>query len=315
MIWGWRSTRRKVGVKAALQHLAKAVNIAFQTDYGENYLESVYQAAIVRRGEVHIVHREYFGFGDTWFGQFGRLVRSLELTLEGPDPASPEGQAAIKEKGPRTIRGILNLIGRKLDLVAEYEDRVPAYVEQMFDRLEASGIIVGWNRDDWEIWTTTVGLDIRIAPKPKKSSRCRNTAPIATCFSSNLIRSAAVLAGAEPGKSFTTCRYDFRARSAFPIFSRFWAMRRAVAARAAVRAGAGGFATVLSAAFSFAGSGEGLLSEATLLLRLSPTGSSTSPANASSNRLTRDGFRLVRSAAVGLGPQGTASSDTFPGSR
>jgi len=30
----------KVGVPAALQHLAKAVNIAFQTDFGENYLES-----------------------------------------------------------------------------------------------------------------------------------------------------------------------------------------------------------------------------------------------------------------------------------
>ena len=39
---------RKVGVQAALQHLAKAINIAFQTDYGENYLESVYQAAIVK---------------------------------------------------------------------------------------------------------------------------------------------------------------------------------------------------------------------------------------------------------------------------
>jgi hypothetical protein len=154
---------RKVGVQAALQHLAKAVNIAFQTDYGENYLESVYQAAIVRRGEVNIVHKEYFGFGDTWFGQFGRLVRSLELTLEGPDPASPEGQQQIAEKGPRSIRGILNLIGRKLDIIAEYEDRVPAYVEQMFDRLEASGIIVGWDRNDWEIWTTTIGLDIRIA--------------------------------------------------------------------------------------------------------------------------------------------------------
>jgi hypothetical protein len=156
---------RKVGVKAALQHLAKAVNIAFQTDFGENYLESVYQAAIVRRDQVHIVHREYFGFGDNWFGQFGRLIRSLELTLEGPDPASPEGQARIAEKGPATIRGILNLLGRKLDLVAEYEDRVPAYVEQMFDRLEASGIILGWDRNDWEIWTTTIGLDIRIAPK------------------------------------------------------------------------------------------------------------------------------------------------------
>ena len=51
--WAWRSTRRQVGVKAALQHLAKAVNIAFQTDFGENFLESVYQAAIVRHGEVH----------------------------------------------------------------------------------------------------------------------------------------------------------------------------------------------------------------------------------------------------------------------
>jgi len=157
---------RKVGVQAALQHLAKAVNIAFQTDFGENFLESVYQAAILRRGEVHIVHREYFGFGDSWFGQFGRLLRSLSLTLEGPDPASPEGQARIREHGASSIRGLLSLMGRKLDLVAEYEDRVPAYVEQMFDRLEGSGIITGWNRDDWEIWTTRIGLDIRIGPKP-----------------------------------------------------------------------------------------------------------------------------------------------------
>lgn len=157
----------KVGVKAALQHLAKAINIAFQTDYGENYLESVYQAAIVRNGEINIVHREYFGFGDTWFGQFGRLVRSLQLTLDGPDPASPEGQRRIAEKGPATIRGLLNLLARKLDLVAEYEDRVPAYVEQMFDRLEGSGIINGWDRNDWDIWTTRVGLDIRIAPRSR----------------------------------------------------------------------------------------------------------------------------------------------------
>ncbi len=162
---GLEVSPKKVGVPAALQHLAKAINIAFQTDFGENFLESVYQAAIVRRGEVYIIHREYFGFGDNWFGQFGRLIRSLELTLEGPDPASPEGQERIREKGPATIRGILNLIGRKLDLVAEYEDRVPAYVEQTFDRLEASGIINGWDCDDWDIWTTRIGLDIRIAPK------------------------------------------------------------------------------------------------------------------------------------------------------
>ncbi len=150
-----------------MQHLAKAVNIAFQTDYGENYLESVYQAAIVRNGEVQVVHKEYFGFRETWFGQFGRLVRSLQLTLDGPDPASPEGQRRIAEKGPASIRGLLNLLGRKLDLVAEFEDRVPAYVEQMFDRLEASGIIVGWDRGDWDIRTTRIGLDIRIAPRSK----------------------------------------------------------------------------------------------------------------------------------------------------
>ena len=93
------------------------------------------------------------------------------MTLEGPDPASPEGQQRIAEKGPATIRGILSLIGRKLDLVAEYEDRVPAYVEQMFDRLEASGIILGWDRNDWEIWTTQIGLDIRIAPRDEVTAQ------------------------------------------------------------------------------------------------------------------------------------------------
>jgi len=157
----------EVGLRASLQHLAKAVNIAFQSDYGENYLESVYQAAVVRNNEIHIIHREYFGFRETWFGQFGRLLRSMSLTWEGPDPASPEGQKRILEKGPATIRGLFNLIGRKLELVAEFEDRVPAFVEQMFDRLEASGIIIGWDRDDWEIWTTTIGLDVRISPKAK----------------------------------------------------------------------------------------------------------------------------------------------------
>jgi hypothetical protein len=156
---------RRIGTPAALQNLAKAINIAFQSDYGENYLEAVYQAAIVRSGEIRIVHKEYFGFGDTWFGQVGMLLRSLQLTLEGPDPASPEGQRAIAERGPSSIRGLLNLLGRKLDLVAEYEDRVPAYVEQMLDRLEGSGIIQGWQRGDWDITTTKVGLNIRIIPR------------------------------------------------------------------------------------------------------------------------------------------------------
>lgn len=154
----------RAGAKAAGQHLAKAINIAFQTDFGENFLESVYQAAIVRRGEVVVVHKEYFGFGDNWFGQFGMLLRSVGLTFQGPDPASPEGQERIRERGPSSIRGLLSLVGRKLDLVTEYEDRVPAYVEQMLDRLEASGLIVGWNREDWSIDTTRIGLNIRIRP-------------------------------------------------------------------------------------------------------------------------------------------------------
>jgi hypothetical protein len=161
----------KVGLRAALQHLAKAVNIAFQADYGENDLEAVYQAAVVRNGEIRIIHREYFGFGDTWFGQFGRLLRSLSLSFEGPDPASPEGQRRFAEKGPSSIRGLFSVMGRKLDLVTEYEDRVPASVEQMFDRLEASGIIAGWSRDDWEITTTSIGLDVRISPKLTMADR------------------------------------------------------------------------------------------------------------------------------------------------
>jgi hypothetical protein len=155
---------REVGIGAALQNMAKGINIAFQTDFGENHLEAVYQAAIVIDDEVRIIHKEYFGFGETWFGELGKLLRSMSLTLQGPDPASPEGRKRIQERGPATIRGLLNLVGRKLDLVSEFEDRVPAFVQQMFDRLEGSGIYVGWCRDDWNIRTTKVGLDIRIWP-------------------------------------------------------------------------------------------------------------------------------------------------------
>ncbi len=164
---GFEVSPQTIGIRAALQHLAKAINIAFQSDYGENYLEAVYQAAIVRKGEVLIVHREFFGYRDNWFGQFGRLLEAMSLSLEGPDPASPEGRQRFLDKGPASIRGLFNLIGRKLDLVAEFEDRVPAYVEQMLDRLEASGIIVGWDREDWNITTTTIGLDVRITPNMK----------------------------------------------------------------------------------------------------------------------------------------------------
>lgn len=166
-----------VGVKGALQHLAKAINIAFQTDFGENYLESVYQAAVVIGGEVRVVHKEYFGFRPNWFGQFGRLIRSLQLTFAGPDPVSPEGQRRIAERGASSIRGLLNLLGRKLDLVPEFEDRVPVAVEQMLDRLEASGIITGWDRDDWDIWTTKIGLDIRIAPRAPEGQESHHEGP------------------------------------------------------------------------------------------------------------------------------------------
>ena len=156
-----------IGLRGALQHLAKAINGAFQSDFGENHLESVYQAAVVQRGGITIIHREYFGYRDSGFGSFGRLLRSMSLSLEGPDPASPEGQRLIQTRGPSSIRGLFNLIGRKLDLVAEFENRVPAYVEQMLDRLEATGMIVGWDREDWEITTTTIGLDVRITPRPR----------------------------------------------------------------------------------------------------------------------------------------------------
>lgn len=165
----------QVGLKAALQHLAKAINVAFQSDFGENALESVYQAAIVRKDELRIVHKDYFGFGDHWLGQFGMLLKSLRLTLLGPDPASPEGKERLREHGPATIRGLLSLIGRKLDIVAEFEDRVPAYVEQMLDRLEASGIVHGWDRSDWEVATTKVGLNIII--RPAKLSDDQKTHP------------------------------------------------------------------------------------------------------------------------------------------
>lgn len=147
-----------------LQNMAKAINVAFQTNFGENHLETVYQAAIAKKNEVQIVHREYFGYGMTWFSTFGMLLKSMQLTLKGPDPASPEGMKLIQERGPRTISGLLNLMGRKMDIVPEYEDKVPYYVEQMLDRLEASGIIVGWNREEWTITTTRVGLNIRIRP-------------------------------------------------------------------------------------------------------------------------------------------------------
>ena len=48
----------------------------------------------------------------------------------------------------------------------ERQPAMPARIlSDRLKKLEASGIIVGWDRDEWEIWTTTIGLNIRIAPK------------------------------------------------------------------------------------------------------------------------------------------------------
>ena len=95
---------------------------------------------------------------------------------------------------------MLSLVGRKLDMVGEYEDRVPAFVEQMFDRLEASGIIVGWGRDDWEIGTTSIGLDIGIGPRETKSrrgsERRRERSPGGRCLASERLDAR----GGRPGR-------------------------------------------------------------------------------------------------------------------
>lgn len=148
----------------ALQNLTKAINLALQSDFLKNELDRVYKAARVRNGRVHVLHKDYIGLGDNVFAKIGKAAKSFKLTLEGPDPASPEGKAWIEEHGGGSISGMLNLLGRKLNLIQEYEDKAPTYVEQMFDRLEAANMIVGWDRAEWEITTEVIGLDIIITP-------------------------------------------------------------------------------------------------------------------------------------------------------
>jgi hypothetical protein len=156
---------KKVPVQQALEHLAKAINLALQSDFLETELDEVYKAARVRKGVVVIQHRDYFGLGDGLFAKFGKAARSIQLTLRGPDPASPEGKAWIEKHGGKSpVKGFINLIGRKLDVLQEFEDKVPTYVEQMLDRLEAARMITGWNRSEWQIRTAAIGLDITIEP-------------------------------------------------------------------------------------------------------------------------------------------------------
>lgn len=160
-----------VPLNKALQNLAKAINIAFEHKFLDNELESVYKAARVRKGTVEILHAEYIGLGDGVFAKIGRVAKSIELTFRGPDPASPQGQKLFGEKGRRPFSGLLNLIGRKLDLIQEFEDQVPVYVEQLLDRLEATKIITGWDRSEWNITTRTVGLDVIISPVSAPAAR------------------------------------------------------------------------------------------------------------------------------------------------
>ena len=134
----------KVPVAKALQNLAKAINVAFEGGFLENELESVYKGAQVAKGTVEIMHSEYIGLGDGIFAKIGRFAKSVQLTFRGPDPASPEGKKLYEQKGRKPLRGLLNLIGRKLDLIQEYEDQVPVYVEQLLDRLESTKMITGW---------------------------------------------------------------------------------------------------------------------------------------------------------------------------
>jgi len=157
----------QVPVAKALQNLAKAINIAFEGGFLENELEAAYKAARVRKGNVEILHSEYIGLGDGVFAKIGRFAKSFQLTFRGPDPASPEGKRLYQQQGRRPIRGLLSLIGRKLDLIQEYEDQVPVYVEQLLDRLESTKIITGWDRSEWKITTQTIGIDVIITPVVK----------------------------------------------------------------------------------------------------------------------------------------------------
>jgi len=153
-----------VGVTEALRNMAKAINIALKADYLETELDRVYKGARVYKGRVQIMHRDYIGLGDGFFAQIGRTLKSFRLTFKGPDAGSPEGEAWIEEHGTGSLSGVLNLLGRKLNLIQEFEDKLPIFVEQMLDRLEAQRIIANWRSNEWVIETTTVGLDVLLTP-------------------------------------------------------------------------------------------------------------------------------------------------------
>jgi len=154
----------KVGAKLALRNMSKAINLALLTDFLETELDNVYKGSRVRKGCVEILHRDYIGLGDGLFAQIGRLNRSLRLTLDGPDAVSPEGRKNIEAGKGGAISGILSLMGRKLNLLQEYEDKVPVYLGQTLDRLEGKKMITDWHEDEWKVETTVLGLDIIMTP-------------------------------------------------------------------------------------------------------------------------------------------------------
>ncbi len=153
-----------VKLREALQNMTQAINLALKEDFLETDLDRVYKGARVWKGTVQVKHRDYIGLGDGLFATVGKVNKSFQLTLSGPDAGSPEGRELIEKNGGGALSGILNLIGRKLDLLQEFEDKVPLFVEQALDRLEAKGMIVEWHRHEWTIETTFVGLDIILTP-------------------------------------------------------------------------------------------------------------------------------------------------------
>lgn len=150
--------------KIALRNLAKAMNIALKTDFIETDLDHVYKAAHVRKGRLRVLHMDYIGLGDGVMASIGKAARSVRLTFQGPDAGSPEGQAHFEKHGNAPVSGLFNLLGRKLNLLQEYEDKVPFFVEQTLDRLEAKRVIRDWHRNEWKIETTLIGLDIFMTP-------------------------------------------------------------------------------------------------------------------------------------------------------
>ncbi len=148
----------------ALRNLAKAMNIALQLDFIETDLDRVYKAARVQHGRLQVLHLDYIGLGDGIFASIGKSIRSVRLTFQGPDAGSPEGQQWIEHHGTAPVSGFFNLIGRKLNMLQEFEDKVPFFVEQTLDRLEAKRVIKDWNRNEWSIETTLIGLDIIMTP-------------------------------------------------------------------------------------------------------------------------------------------------------